>query len=266
MVARPFFCRLVLRSGDVEKRSSQFGKAKQKKRDNMLSYFKHKGLTVQDLPKAILCHELMGIVILALTWSSCYYFPPSQNKFLKEPISRMLALVPTAVAGSVQSNAFLSSRLGTSYIESACLRKILRPVLLPSKLYLTYKMVQMVPDLPLLGHCEPALPAPSTGLEGQTAITMDNNKVDTTIQSGLMSSIKLRGGATRSAERPACLPSGEWDYRSYLNDCLIKPASGGLHSGVQQDGGSFDRLSRKIQRDVAAVPRYSTTVGWDCVP
>lgn len=36
------------------------------------------GLKPNDLPRAILIHELLGLLFLAFTWTSCYYLPPSQ--------------------------------------------------------------------------------------------------------------------------------------------------------------------------------------------
>jgi hypothetical protein len=125
---------------------------KKVKKDRFSRYFEGKGLTVADLPKAIVCHELMGIFMLALTWSTCYYFPLSQNQFLKEPMARMVAMVPKALSGPVTSNPFLSSRIGTSYLESSCLRKLIRPITLPSKLYLTYRLVQVLPNFHLIGQ------------------------------------------------------------------------------------------------------------------
>mmetsp|Transcript_23304 Transcript_23304/g.38850 ORF Transcript_23304/g.38850 Transcript_23304/m.38850 type:complete len:309 (+) Transcript_23304:54-980(+) len=116
-----------------------------KKKNRMFAYFEEKGFSVDDIPKAIIFHEILGISVLILTWSACYRFPPSQNRFLKEPINRMLSVVPNQLKSPVQANAFLSSKVGTSYIESSCFRKLIRPVTFPLKLYLTFKMIQLLP-------------------------------------------------------------------------------------------------------------------------
>lgn len=36
----------------------------------------------------------------------------------------------------------LTSRIGSSYIESSCFRKLIRPVTLPGKIFVTYKLVK----------------------------------------------------------------------------------------------------------------------------
>jgi hypothetical protein len=215
----PFFKPLQGRTG-ITRGSTQYGKIKQKKTDGLWKYFEDKGLTVQDLPKAIVCHELLGALVLALTWSSCYYFPPSQSQYIKEPIARMLALVPDAVTGPVKSNGFLSSRLGASYIESACVRKLLRPIMLPSKLYLTYKMVQMVPDIPLPGLC-------SHSSQG-TAEQAPEHPLKPTTASGCQSKLKLRGGYCGSDDVDWAT-AAEHDFRSYRDDCRSASWRGGPH-------------------------------------
>lgn len=117
-------------------------------------YFDDKGLTVQDLPKAIICHEIIGILIMALTWSTCYYFPPSQNILLKEPIARLTSVLPRTFTEQIHSNPFLNSRLGSSYLESSCLRRLIRPVALPVKLYLTYRLVRAIPNINVINTAD----------------------------------------------------------------------------------------------------------------
>jgi hypothetical protein len=127
-----------------------FGKRSMK----FAEYFHGKGLTVQDLPKAIICHELMGYAVLGITWGACYHFPMSENPYLKMPMQKALAMVPKCLAEPVNSNPLLASRLGGAYMEAACVRKLMRPITFPGKLFLTYKLVQAIPDitLPQLGN------------------------------------------------------------------------------------------------------------------
>jgi hypothetical protein len=56
------------------------------------------GFRAADVPKAIVVHELLGIAVLALTWSTCYKFPPSQNRYLKDPIAKVMGLIPKKVS------------------------------------------------------------------------------------------------------------------------------------------------------------------------
>lgn len=260
MVAKPPFMRPSLTKTSLTCTVASNGKEKVVKKDRLTKYFEEKGLTVQDLPKAILCHELMGIFMLALTWSSCYYFPPSQNRFLKEPIAKMLAMVPKTLSGPVTSNAFLSSRIGTSYLESSCLRKLIRPITLPSKLFLTYKLVQLLPNLPFFGaEVQPAIRSGPT----------PDAKANVKGQSGLLA----RGGSV-------CMDTSdaEYNFRSYHHhrDCpeshpsqlvgdlaywSAESSVGGRKGGegggrpllLGEEGESgFDRLSSRIMRRVSA--------------
>ena len=121
---------------------------KEKKKMDMqtmiVSKFKEKGFTTSQLGKAIFVHELLGILMLAVTWGSCYRWPPSQHPILKEPVTRMLAAVPSGISNVFQGNGFLSSRLGSAYIESSCCRKLIRPVTLPGKMFVTFKVVEVI--------------------------------------------------------------------------------------------------------------------------
>ena len=98
-----------------------------------------RGLKKGDLPKAILIHELLGLCFLAITWTTCYYLPPSQIPVLKVPFERINRLIPQ----SIQSNTpnFIKGKVGCAYLESSCLRKILRPFSIPAKMIVTYNVI-----------------------------------------------------------------------------------------------------------------------------
>ena len=81
-------------------------------------------------------------LLTAITWSTCYYYPPSQHPLLKQPIAKMLSAIPSGIGNKFQQNGFLNSKFGSAYIESSCCRKIIRPFTLPGKLYVTFKAVE----------------------------------------------------------------------------------------------------------------------------
>ncbi|KAJ1440278.1 hypothetical protein B484DRAFT_427448, partial [Ochromonadaceae sp. CCMP2298] len=118
----------------------RMGKKRASLQDKISEHFTEHGFSAADVPKAIVVHEMLGIAMLALTWSTCYHFPPSQNRYLKAPIASLMNLIPKKLSGPVASNTFLSSKLGSSYLESSCLRKLIRPMTFPSKLYVTFKL------------------------------------------------------------------------------------------------------------------------------
>ena len=104
-----------------------------------------KGITTSDLPKAVAIHELLGILMLASTWTIAYHFPASSNPILRGPVANISQKTPL-----VLSNKFTSSlkalpwppRVTEAYLESSCFRKLIRPVTLPGKLWLTYQAIQ----------------------------------------------------------------------------------------------------------------------------
>jgi hypothetical protein len=116
---------------------------KKKKSKGLVQKLQESGFNQDDIPKAIIFHEFLGIFMLALTWSLCYFFPPSQNQFLQKPIAKMKELVPQKLSNAWSSNGFLNSKMGAAYVESSCLRKIIRPVTLPSKVFLTIQFLKM---------------------------------------------------------------------------------------------------------------------------
>ena len=107
------------------------------------------GFKTEDIPKAIIIHELLGISMLILTWSACYHLQFSKNPFVLQKFNQFTNLLPKSLTSSL-SNAklpfgidkeVLTSRMGSSYIEASCFRKIIRPLTLPAKLVVTYKLV-----------------------------------------------------------------------------------------------------------------------------
>lgn len=109
----------------------------------MTDFFESKGIAAQDIGKAIAVHEAMGLGMLAVTWSSCYLFPPSQSKLMARPIASMKAMLPNKMLSGIGNNAVFQSKYGSSYIEASCCRKIIRPFTIPGKLWATYYVVRM---------------------------------------------------------------------------------------------------------------------------
>ena len=106
------------------------------------SYISTKGIKKKDFPKYIFFHELLGVAILACTWSLCHKFPPSNSPLLKEPLNKIKLLLPASVIEKYQKLP-ISPKMGSSYIEASCLRKIIRPITLPGRLWMTYELVKL---------------------------------------------------------------------------------------------------------------------------
>ncbi|RYZ83029.1 MAG: hypothetical protein EOP04_20775 [Proteobacteria bacterium] len=113
-------------------------------RPSFIGKLKDKGFGPSDIPKAIFIHELLGMFMLALTWSLCYFYPLSQSPMFVKPLAVISSKMPAALAKSLEANKFLSSPIGVSYVESSCLRKLIRPLTLPGKVFLTFKLVELL--------------------------------------------------------------------------------------------------------------------------
>ena len=100
------------------------------KRESAQKYMTDRGLSPSSLGKAILVHEILGLAMLAITWSLAHRWPPSDLPFLAAPMKKINSAIPQQVN-------WLNSKAGRSYIEASCLRKLIRPITAPGKLYLT---------------------------------------------------------------------------------------------------------------------------------
>ena len=58
----------------------------------------------------------------------------------------MMGALPQGISGKFD-NPIFTSRMGQAYLESSCLRKIIRPVTLPGKVFLTFKICKALTDL-----------------------------------------------------------------------------------------------------------------------
>lgn len=103
----------------------------------------------KDIPKAIVIHEFLGYTMLALTWTACYHFPLSKSPFIQSKINSVSQMMPKSLTNSMNNikipfidKEVLSSRIGSAYVESSILRKLIRPVVLPTKVFVTYKIVK----------------------------------------------------------------------------------------------------------------------------
>lgn len=101
----------------------------------------------KDIPKAIIIHELLGLTMLALTWSAAYHLQLSRQPFFAEKLTKLTNMLPekmkTVTIPFVPAD-ILSSRMGSSYIEASCMRKLIRPITLPGKLIVTFKLINLL--------------------------------------------------------------------------------------------------------------------------
>lgn len=101
------------------------------------------GLEAADVPKALILHEMLGFTMLAITWTFCYYFPLKRIPFFAKQLNKFPTMQSFSKSGTMTSvmNA-LSSRRGVAYLESSCLRKIIRPATIPAKMWVVFMILK----------------------------------------------------------------------------------------------------------------------------
>lgn len=124
--------------------------------DQKKQYLIERGLTLSDVPKAIIIHEALGISLLIMIWTGCYIIRPSHYLFLpfKRRFPKYVELLHNKVDNKLNKyrekmklnqgklfNWIEKERLLVSLAESVVMRNLLRPITVPLKLYATYKII-----------------------------------------------------------------------------------------------------------------------------
>jgi hypothetical protein len=124
--------------------------------ESMKLYLEEKGLTATDIPKAAVVHEAMGLTYLLGAWGLCYKAQPTQ---------RLGDMMPNVKAKLMQKGRFSDAllkaeakveswqwmrktgldnkKLVVGLAESVVMRNVLRPVTIPLKLWLTWKIIMV---------------------------------------------------------------------------------------------------------------------------
>ena len=127
-------------------------------------YFIKKGLTVIDIPKAAIIHEVLGFTILFTFWSCCYIIRPSHRILIpltkRYPYFLAISLrveknlhkyrEKMKINKGVFKNKIIPERLLISLGESIVLRNLMRPITIPFKLYATWKIILFLKGQPYL--------------------------------------------------------------------------------------------------------------------
>lgn len=127
--------------------------------DQAKQYLIDKGLTLVDIPKAVIIHETLGISLLLMIWSGCYVIRPSHHLLIpfKRRFPKYVELLHHKVDSKLNKyrikmklnqgklfNWIEKERLLISLAESVVTRNLLRPVTVPLKLYITYKIILLL--------------------------------------------------------------------------------------------------------------------------
>ena len=124
----------------------------------MQSYMTSHGLDASDIPKALVLHEILGFCMLAITWTFCYYFPLSKIPFFETQLKR-LPPMHTFSKSTTMNRVFdaLSSRKGVAYLESSCLRKVVRPATIPGKMWVVFLLLKSMKSESVSSGADPVI-------------------------------------------------------------------------------------------------------------
>eukprot|EP00960_Hanusia_phi_P053171 761887-Hanusia_phi.AAC.3 len=132
--------------------------------DGLRRYLEDKGVALVDVGIALVCYEVLGMLVLLSFWVACFMMQPVKQCFL-EPIGTLVGAMREIVGHGFMRTAEDSYklilekvqtkfadiakrlkvdpvRLSTAYAEGALCRGLLKPLLVPMKLYGAYLLVR----------------------------------------------------------------------------------------------------------------------------
>lgn len=132
--------------------------------DGLRRYLEDKGVAFVDVGIALVCYEMLGVVVLLSFWLACFVMQPVKQCFL-QPIGTLVGVMRDIFGQGFMRTAEGSYklvlekvhskfadiakrmqvdpvRLSTAYAEGAICRGLLKPLLVPMKLYGAYLLVR----------------------------------------------------------------------------------------------------------------------------
>ena len=129
--------------------------------EELKAFFASKGIEPKDIPKGIVAHEILGVGVLVSAWACCYIARPSATLYRISRTNHRIKINTTNISNSlrdaqekankskivrfVNSSKYLSSqkaqRLSVAFAESYLIRKLLMPLLIPLKFWLSFRIV-----------------------------------------------------------------------------------------------------------------------------
>ena len=121
--------------------------------ENLKEFLSSKGITPQNMGKAIIVHEVLGVTILMTAWAGCFLIKPSKHLINTLQLRRTdqwrraeTRMQSSRLVSLVRDNKYLSSNTASAvtiaFGESYFLRKLAMPVLVPLKFWLTYQIIK----------------------------------------------------------------------------------------------------------------------------
>lgn len=121
--------------------------------EKVLRMAAEKGISVADVPTAVVVHEAAGLGVMMAAWAACFYARPTRALYRSAALQRAApsfrARADALVARVRASRAFevvsrrVSERVAVALAESSVVRRAVSPVTVPLKLWVTWKFFEL---------------------------------------------------------------------------------------------------------------------------
>ena len=120
--------------------------------EELKSYLASKEISAKEVGKAILVHEVLGVTVMFGAWGACLAIKPSKHVIkrlqltkLKEWKQAQEKMNSSSLVNIIKDSKYISTttatNLAVSFGESYFLRKLMMPILVPFKIWLTYEII-----------------------------------------------------------------------------------------------------------------------------
>lgn len=120
--------------------------------EELKSYLASKEISAKEVGKAILVHEVLGVTVMFGAWGVCLAIKPSKHVIkrlqltkLKEWKQAQEKMNSSSLVNIIKDSKYISTttatNLAVSFGESYFLRKLMMPILVPFKIWLTYEII-----------------------------------------------------------------------------------------------------------------------------
>ena len=120
--------------------------------EELKSYLASKDISAKDVGKAIIVHEILGVAVMFGAWGACLAIKPSKHVINRLQLTKLKQWKQTqekmnksSLVKMIKESKYISSTTATSlavsFGESYFLRKLMMPILVPFKIWLTYEII-----------------------------------------------------------------------------------------------------------------------------
>ena len=120
--------------------------------EELKKYLTSRDISANDVTKAVVIHEVLGMSVMVTAWAACWAMKPSKRLLnilqIRKSVQWTKAqekMQKSNLLKRIRESNYVSSEtatsLGIAFGESYFLRKLCMPILVPLKLWLTYELL-----------------------------------------------------------------------------------------------------------------------------